>query len=36
MNQNSFAVHSHDIGDNVSIVINILIYAEEFLLTLYL
>ena len=36
MNQNSFSVYSHDIVENVCIVINILIYAEEFEVTLYL
>ena len=37
MNQNLFAVHSHDIGDKVYIVlINILSYTEEFEVTLNL
>ena len=34
MNQNSFYIHSHDIGDKVYIVVDIVIYAEKFELTL--
>ena len=34
MNQNSFYFHSHDIGDKVYIVGDIVIYAEKFEITL--